>query len=92
MVDDSTKLMLGPILALLPLLLWELAIKPSRTRRNLALLLIAELELNLEEIAYYQVCARRMRRISWPIYFSHGPVFSPRKRCSANYPRHTYVT
>src|SRR4051812_6237255 len=53
MLDDTTKLMLGPILALIPILIWELAIKPSRTRRNLALLLMAEVELNLEEIAYY---------------------------------------
>lgn len=52
MLDDTTKLMLGPLLALIPILIWELAIKPSRTRRNLALLLMAEVELNLEEIAY----------------------------------------
>ena len=37
-------------------MIWELAIKPARVRRNLGLLLIAELELNLEEIAYYRVC------------------------------------
>ena len=54
-MDDTTKFLLGPVLALLPILVWELAIKPSRRRRNLALLLIAELELNLEEIAYYRV-------------------------------------
>lgn len=54
-MDDTTKFLLGPVLALLPILVWELAIKPSRKRRNLALLLIAELELNLEEIAYYRV-------------------------------------
>lgn len=55
-MDDTTILLLGPLLALLPILVWELAIKPSRTRRNLAMLLIAELELNLEEIAYFQIC------------------------------------
>ena len=54
-MDDTTRVLLGPVLALLPILVWELAIKPSRRRRNLALLLIAELELNLEEIAYYRV-------------------------------------
>jgi hypothetical protein len=53
MLDDTTKILLGPLLALIPILIWELAIKPSRSRRNLALLLMAEVELNLEEIAYY---------------------------------------
>ena len=55
-MNDTTTLLLGPLLALIPVLVWELAIKPSRVRRNLALLLVAELELNLEEIAYYLVC------------------------------------
>jgi hypothetical protein len=53
MLDDTTKLLLGPVLALIPILIWELAIKPSRSRRNIALLMMAEVELNLEEIAYY---------------------------------------
>jgi hypothetical protein len=54
MLDDTTKLLLGPVLALVPVVIWELVLRPSRTRRNLALLLIAEIELNLEEVAYCQ--------------------------------------
>ena len=53
-MDQVTTLLWGPLIALVPILLWELAIKPARTRRNVALLLMAELELNLEEIAYYE--------------------------------------
>lgn len=51
-----TFLLLGPLLALIPIFIWELAIKPARVRRNLAMLLVTELELNLEEIAYWRLC------------------------------------
>jgi hypothetical protein len=55
-MNETAKVLLGPALALIPVLVWELVIKPSRIRRNLAILLVAELELNLEELAYYRVC------------------------------------
>ena len=40
-MDQVTTLLWGPLIALVPILLWELAIKPARTRRNVALLLMA---------------------------------------------------
>jgi hypothetical protein len=46
-MPDWLKLALGPPLAILPVLVWELIIKPARVRRNVALLVKAEIELNL---------------------------------------------
>lgn len=47
MVPDWIKLVAGPILALLPILAWEVQIKPQRMRRNTALILQAEVEINV---------------------------------------------
>src|SRR6478672_6809407 len=55
MIGETTKLLAGPILALAPLLTWELVVKPARTRRNVALVLIAEIKQSLSEIAYYRL-------------------------------------
>jgi hypothetical protein len=54
-MDDTTKFLFGPLMALLPILVWELGIKPRRTQRNVAVVLLAEVEANLEEIAYYRL-------------------------------------
>lgn len=55
-LGDVAKALFTASLALTTLFLWELWLKPMRLKLNLALVLIAELELNLEEIAYYRVC------------------------------------
>jgi hypothetical protein len=54
-MDDTTKFLFGPLMALAPILVWELGLKPRRTRRNVAVVLLAETEANLEEIAYYRL-------------------------------------
>jgi len=54
-MDDTLKFLFGPLMALIPIFVWELAVKPLRSRRNVALVLLAETESNLEEIAYYRV-------------------------------------
>lgn len=43
----TTTLLLGPVLALVPILVWELWLRPSRVRRNLALSVLSEVDINL---------------------------------------------
>ena len=51
-MDNGTlALVLGPLVALLPVFVWELGIKPWRTRRNVAKLLCAEIQWNVAELA-----------------------------------------
>jgi hypothetical protein len=45
-VSDDVKFMLGPLLALLPILVWELFLRPARSRRNIAVFLLTEVTLN----------------------------------------------
>ncbi len=49
-MSDGIKLLLGPILALVPVVAWEFWLRPARVRRNTALSLLAELEINLHWI------------------------------------------
>lgn len=51
-MSETVKLLLGPVLALIPLFVWELVVKPMRTRRNIAHMLLAELHINLTELCY----------------------------------------
>jgi hypothetical protein len=44
------ELALGPLLALIPILVWELGIKPWKVRQHVAQLLLAEFRINLREI------------------------------------------
>lgn len=46
-LSDDVKFLLGPALALVPILAWELWLKPLRVRRNLALSILAEVDINL---------------------------------------------
>jgi len=47
LMTDTTKFLLGPLFALIPVLLWELWIKPWRSRINIAKILREEADLNL---------------------------------------------
>jgi hypothetical protein len=58
-MDDTTKFLFGPLMALIPIFVWELEVKPRRTQRNVALVLLAEVEANLEEIAYYRLAREK---------------------------------
>src|SRR5665213_2294987 len=54
-MSDTIKLLAGPFLALIPVLVWETVIKPQRMRRNASRLLIAEIALNLDELAFLRL-------------------------------------
>jgi hypothetical protein len=49
-MSDTVKLLLGPALALIPILVWELRLKPQRTRHRVASLLLAEIHYNIDEL------------------------------------------
>lgn len=46
-MSEGMNVVLGPALALLPILAWELWLKPLRVKRNVALSLLSEVDINL---------------------------------------------
>lgn len=50
MDQATTQFIAGALVALVPVLLWELGIRPWRTRRNVMRMLLAELRINLVEM------------------------------------------